>query len=48
MTVVAFIVAVFAIYSQVVTCEVVTWGVALLLLAILFRLFWRLATSHDK
>lgn len=48
MTVVAFVVAVLAIYSQIVTCEVVSWGVALLILAILFRLFWRLATSHNK
>ena len=48
MTIISFIIAVVAVLGSVAAHEPVSWGVAVLMVALLFRLFWKLAKPQDK
>lgn len=48
MGVVGFVVAVVSILGSVASNEPISWGVAVLMVALLFRLFWSLSKPHEK
>lgn len=47
MTVVAFILAALDILQSISTKEPVSWGVAVLMVCVCFRWFWRLVRAKD-
>ena len=48
MTVISFIAVIIGIVGAVTAEEPLSWGVAILMVALLFRLFWRLALPQNK
>lgn len=48
MTVVSFVAVVVGIVGAIAAKEPVSWGVAVLMVALLFRLFWRLSLPQNK
>lgn len=48
MGVVGFIIAVISVLGSVAAHEPISWGVAVLMAALCFRMFWKLAKSRNE